>query len=193
MINRAWAVDVEGSGNSPPEIIELSIAEMDDFKLTGRRKTWRVRPERGISPIAARIHGIHDRDVEDAPSIEEVANDILEWLGSDAIAGHNVRVELDAIAQVTDGWEPTAAYDTLKLARRLLPEQDKHGLERLGKALKLDVVAAGITGRQSHSAEYDAVLSALLLDHVLGKLADADRKAELEACDITRNTQGSLL
>ncbi|NCP23881.1 MAG: 3'-5' exonuclease [Erythrobacter sp.] len=193
MINRAWAVDVEGSGNSPPEIVELSIAEVDDFKLTGKRKTWRVRPEHGISPIAARIHGIHERDVEDAPSMEDVADDILEWLGNDPIIGHNVRVELDTISQAMTEWSPSAAYDTLKLARRLLPEQEKHGLGPLGKALKIDIIAADITGGQSHNAEYDAVLSALLLKHLLDNLTDADRKAELEACDTTRNTQGSLL
>lgn len=68
MAERMWAIDVEGSGKSPPEIVELAIVEMDGLELTGDRKHWRLRPHNGISPIASHIQRIWDRDVEDAPS-----------------------------------------------------------------------------------------------------------------------------
>ena len=124
-----WAVDVEGSGKSPPEIVELAIAEMKGLTLTGRRKHWRFKPKKGISPMASHIHGIWDEDVVDAPDIEDVADDVLMWLEDKAIVGHNVKVEVDILSQALEGWEPTAAYDTLKIARRLLPAEEKHGLE----------------------------------------------------------------
>ena len=66
-----WAVDVEGSGKSPPEIVELAIAEMKGLTLTGRRKHWRFKPKKGISPMASHIHGIWDEDVVDAPDIRQ--------------------------------------------------------------------------------------------------------------------------
>ena len=188
-----WAVDVEGSGTSPPEIVELAIAEMKGLTLTGRSKHWRFKPKKVISPMAARIHGIWDEDVADAPDLEDVVDDVLLWLEDKPIVGHNVKVEVDLLSQAFEGWEPAAAYDTLKIARRLLPAEEKHGLEHLGTKLGLSPRAEKITGRKAHSAPFDAVLSALLLDHMLGNRTEDDRRAILTDADILRSVQGSLL
>lgn len=188
-----WAVDVEGSGKSPPEIVELAIAEMDGLSLTGRSKHWRFRPKNGISPIAARIHGIWDEDVVDAPDLEDVVDDVLLWLEDKAIVGHNVKVELDILSPALEGWEPAAAYDTLKIARRLLAAEDKHGLEYLGSKLDLSPRAEKITGGKAHSAPFDAVLSALLLDHMLRDRTEEDQRAILADADILGGSQGLLL
>ncbi|GHC99915.1 3'-5' exonuclease [Novosphingobium pokkalii] len=193
MSEKMWAVDVEGSGKSPPEIVELAIAEMEGLTLTGRSKHWRFRPKNGISPIAARIHGIWDEDVADAPDLEDVVDDVLLWLEDKAIVGHNVKVEVDILSQVLEGWEPVAAYDTLKIARRLLPAEEKHGLEHLGSKLDLSRQAEEITGGKAHSAPFDAVLSALLLDHMLRDRSEDDRRAILTDADILGSAQGSLL
>jgi len=188
-----WAVDVEGSGKSPPEIVELAIAEMKGLTLTGRSKHWRFKPKKGISPMAARIHGIWDEDVADAPDLEDVVDDVLLWLEDKPIVGHNVKVEVDILSQALEGWEPAAAYDTLKIARRLFPAEEKHGLEHLGSKLGLSPRAGKITGGKAHSAPFDAVLSALLLDHMLGNRTEDDRRAILTDADILRSAQGSLL
>jgi len=191
--DRMWAVDVEGSGKSPPEIVELAIAEMEGLVLTGRNKHWRFKPKNGISPIAARIHGIWDDDVADAPELEDVVDDVLLWLEDKPIVGHNVKVEVDILTQALEGWEPAAAYDTLKIARRLLPAEEKHGLEYLGSKLGLSSEAGKITGGKAHSAPFDAVLSALLLDHMLRDRTEVDRRAILADADILGSAQGSLL
>ncbi|KMS59870.1 DNA polymerase III subunit epsilon [Novosphingobium barchaimii LL02] len=188
-----WAIDVEGSGKSPPEIVELAIAEMDGLSLTGRSKHWRFRPKNGISPIAARIHGIWDEDVVDAPDLEDVVDDVLLWLEDKAIVGHNVKVELDILSPALEGWEPAAAYDTLKIARRLLSAEDKHGLGYLGSKLDLSPRAEKITGGKAHSAPFDAVLSALLLDHMLRDRTEEDQRAILADADILGGAQGLLL
>ncbi|OUI80275.1 DNA polymerase III subunit epsilon [Acetobacter tropicalis] len=188
-----WAVDVEGSGKSPPEIVELAIAEMEGLTLTGRSKHWRFRSKNGISPIASRIHGIWDEDVGDAPEFEDVVDDVLLWLEDKPIVGHNVKVEVDILSQALEGWKPAAAYDTLKIARRLLPAEEKHGLEHLGSKLGLSLEAGKITGGKAHSAPYDAVLSALLLDHMLRDQTEHDRRSILADADILVSAQGSLL
>lgn len=188
-----WAVDVEGSGKSPPEIVELAIAEMEGLTLTGHSKHWRFRPKNGISPIASRIHGIWDEDVADAPEFEDVVDDVLLWLEDKPIVGHNVKVEVDILSQALEGWEPAAAYDTLKIARRLLPAEQKHGLEHLGSKLGLSPEAGKITGGKAHSAPFDAVLSALLLDHMLRDQTEHDRRSILADADILGRAQNSLL
>lgn len=193
MTTRMWAVDIEGSGSSPPEIVELAIVEMADLCLTGFMKHWRFRPKGGITSMASRIHGIWETDVRDAPEFEDVADDIVMWLQDAPIVGHNVRIEVDLLTAALEDWAPRAAFDTLKLSRRLLPSQSKHGLEHLGVALNLDKVAAKQTGGVAHSAPYDAVLSALLLGQLLGPLSPEEREAALLGADILRGAQASLL
>lgn len=193
-MNRQWAIDIEGNGANPPEIVELAIVEMDGRKLTGNFKNWRFRPATPITQIVTRIHGITNDDVVDEPPIEEVIDDIYLWIEQCPIVGHNVRVELDALTSVLPDWAPTAAYDTLKLARFLLPEQEKYGLEALGTALDLTSDASlAIGGGTPHSAPYDAAMSAILFDRLLESLSQADRKDALARVDITLGQQGSFL
>jgi DNA polymerase-3 subunit epsilon len=193
MTGRMWAVDVEGSGRTPPEIVELAIVEMDGLKLTHTRKHWRLHPKNGISSAVSRIHGIWEEDVRAEPEIEDIADDLMMWLDDLPIVGHNVRVELELLGRVLDDWKPAAAFDTLRVARRLLPNEEKHGLEHLGTVLGLEAAAAAATGGTAHSAPYDAVLSALLLIHLLGPLSDGERAQVLSEADVLRGAQGSLL
>lgn len=193
MIGRMWAIDVEGSGKTPPEIVELAIVKMDDLKLSHVRKHWRLHPKNGISPAVSRIHGIWEEDVAAAPEIEDIADDLLMCLADLPIVGHNVRVELELLRRALDDWEPTAAFDTLRVARRLLPNEKKHGLEHLGAILGLEAAAAAATGGGAHSAPYDAVLSALVLIHLLEPLSDAERVQILAEADVLGGAQGRLL
>lgn len=194
MTGRMWAVDVEGNGATPSEIIELAIVEMDGLKLTGRFKHWRIRPQAEITPFVSRIHGITNDDVADAPSIEDIADDVMLWLDEAPIVGHNVRVELEILSPVLPGWTPAAAYDTLKLARWLLPNRKKYGLELIGADLGLeDAASQAVDGGFAHSAPYDAAMSAILLERLLAPLPAAERERIMANADITKGQQGSLL
>ena len=119
--NRVWVVDVEGSGGTPPEIVEMAMLELVDLKITGRQRHWLIRPDRPIEPAATRIHRLTNADVADAPSIGDIADDLLLLLDETPIVGHNVRVEVDIISRSIPEWTPCVAIDTLKLARALRP------------------------------------------------------------------------
>ena len=193
-MKRMWAVDVEGNGANPPETIELGIVEMDGLQLTGNVKHWQFRPRREISPDVIRIHGITNDDIADAPPIEDVIDDILLWLEDSPIVGHNVRVELDALSRVLPDWKPVAAYDSLKVARALLPNEEKFGLERLGDVLGLkDAASQAVGGGAAHSGPYDAAMSAILLERLLSPLPQAERDRILMEADILNSRQGTLL
>jgi len=194
MTERMWAVDVEGNGATPPEIIELGIVELDGLKLTGRFKQWRFRPKVEITPVVSRIHGISNEDVADAPPFEEVATDVMQWLEGPPIVGHNVRVELELLSPVLPCWRLAAAYDTLRVARRLLPKQEKHGLQFLGAVLGLeDAASLAVGGGTAHSAAYDAAMSAILLERLLAPLPQREREEIMIDADIIHGSQGSLL
>ena len=119
-----WAVDIEGSGMSPPEIVELAIVELDGLKVTGKSRFWRCKPKGGISPIASRIHGIRLDDVSDAPDVKDIAPSVRGWLGSRPIIGHNVRVDYDLLEKMLGGWQPKSGDRYIAVVSRA-PSESK--------------------------------------------------------------------
>lgn len=193
MWEKAWVVDVEGNGATPPEIVEIALMELVDLQPSGRTFHWLVKPEKPISAAVTRIHGLTDSDVENAPSIDDIAEDIVRWTDGRVIIGHNARVELDAIGRSIPEWKPTAAIDTLKLARALRPGLDSYSLENLGAAFDLTVEAACQTGLKHHSAQFDVALTALLFAFLLAPLDHEGRDVRSREADILFKAQESFL
>jgi len=190
---RFWVIDVEGSGSSPPEIVELAMLQIDRLVLTENKRHWFVRPENGIKPAATRIHGLTDDDVVGSPDIADIADDIITWIEDTPIVGHNVKIEVDILSRSLPDWKPSSAIDTLKLAKILKPGLASYGLANLGIEIGLADEAANRTGAKHHSALYDATLTALLMIHLLSPLpVDEQRRALMEA-NILDPRQGSLL
>jgi DNA polymerase-3 subunit epsilon len=188
-----WGIDVEGSGGTPPEIVELAMLEVEHLALTGNKRHWLIRPEQGIRPAATRIHGLTDDDVLDSPSMEDIADDILQWIENTPIVGHNVRVEVDILSRSIPDWSPQVAIDTLKLAKALKPGLPSYGLANLGTELGLADQAAQRSGQGHHSALYDATLTALILIDLLLSLTSERRAKALQEANILDPRQGSLL
>jgi DNA polymerase III epsilon subunit-like protein len=189
---RYWVIDVEGSGSTPPEIVELAMIEIADLKFTGQKRHWLVRPKGPIEPSATRIHGITDDDVVGAPAIEDIADQVMEVLEDWPIIGHNVRVELQIISRSIPDWTPRAAIDTLKLARLLRPGLPSYGLEKLGASLGHAEEAARLSESRHHSALYDATLTGLIFVDMMASLT-ADRGDVLRDANILDPKQGNLL
>lgn len=173
---RVWILDTEGNGEHPGEIIELAAVEMVGLAFTGRVHQWRFRPYEPVHQRATMVHGITDRHLRDCPRIDAHIPEIRDLLGDHAIAGHAVHVELAALQRVIPDWEPRRAYDTLRLARRALPDIERHRLQSVGDHLGLSDLAARATGRRVHSALYDAMLCAMILRHLLDPLEGDERQ-----------------
>lgn len=186
-----WVVDLEGSGSRLPEIVEIAMLELNDL-VPGTRRHWLVRPKGGVDPAATRIHGITDADLEGAPAIEDIAADIADDLKCIPIIGHNVRVEIDVLSRSVPEWQPASAVDTLKLAKLLLPGKKSYALSNLGAELALDAEARQLTGKEAHSALFDATLTALLFIELIKPLPAERRRQALLACDVLYKPQGSL-
>jgi len=189
--DKYWVVDLEGSGSRPPEIVEIAMLELIDL-VPGTRRHWLVRPKVGIDPAATRIHGITDADLEGAPAIEDIAADIANDLNGIPIIGHNVRVEVDVLSRSVPEWKPASAIDTLKLAKLLLPGKKSYALSNLGAELGLDSEARRLTDKSSHSALFDATLTALLFVELIKPLAAERRSQVLQSCDVLYKPQGNL-
>ena len=158
-----WVMDTEGNGANPNEPIELGMVQMDGYEITGKAHVWRFKPFAPVTYYANRVHNISNDDLAKCPSFEDTASEILEILGTHPVIGHSVAVEINMLQPRLNEWKPNAAYDTLKIARRLLPDQRQHKLQILADQFDLSSEARKMTGMKPHSGLYDSVVTALLL------------------------------
>ena len=153
-------VDVEGNGQQPPDLVELAAVPVV-AGVVGEPRTWLVRPDTPITPFARRIHGITNDQVAEAPPFADIRDDVLSALDAAALVGHNAHVDVAVLERKLGGdWQRPEIFDTLKLARRLLPDADGYKLGALVKAFKL---AEGLPEELTpHRATYDVLVTARL-------------------------------
>ena len=158
--NLNYAVtDVEGNGQQPPDLVEVAVLPITDGSI-GEPVSWLVRPPRPITTFAARIHGITDIDVASAPPIAEISHEIRAALAGRAIIAHNAHIDTGVLHRELGHWDSPEVFDTLKLARRLLPGQPSYKLGSLVAALGLDhEIPPGLV---PHRAAYDVLVTARL-------------------------------
>lgn len=168
---RFVVVDVEGNGQQPPELVELAVVPIVGGSV-GQPTSWLVRPPHPIKHLATTFHGLRTHDVAGCPAITEIAAEVLAALDAPALVGHNAHVDVDVLRRELPGWEPPETFDTLKLARRLVPELPTYKLGDLVERFKL---AEGLPeGMKPHRATYDALVTARLFALL------ADRAGNLE-------------
>ncbi|MEC3981607.1 3'-5' exonuclease [Amycolatopsis sp. H20-H5] len=158
-------VDVEGNGQQPPDLVELAAVPIVGGTM-GEPKGWLVKPDLPITHFARRIHGITNQQVADAPVFAYLEADLLKALDAPALIAHNAHVDVGVLQRKLGDWECPEVFDTLKLARRLLPGRKSF---KLGSLVEEFELAHGLEGEdQPHRAKYDAIVTARLFVHLAG-------------------------
>lgn len=189
---RYAVVDVEGNGQQLPDLVELGVVPIVDGNI-GEPRSWLVKPPAPISYMARRIHGISNSDVADAPTFADIAGEVGEALDVDALIAHNAHVDLGVLRRHLINWDAPEVFDTLKLAKRLLPDQCSYRLGALAETLSLaDDLPGALT---PHRATYDVLVTARLfarlathedggprpLEELRGELPEGGRDAQIVA------------
>ncbi|MET9264129.1 exonuclease domain-containing protein [Amycolatopsis sp. NPDC004079] len=159
-------VDLEGNGHQPPDVVELAAVPIVDGVI-GEPDEWLVRPDQPITPFAHRIHGISNHDVEHNDTFADVKAHVLRALEADVLIAHNAHVDVGVLERKLDDWECPEVFDTLKLARRLLPGLPTYKLSSLVKEFELGNSLGHLD--QPHRAAYDAIVTARLFVHIAGR------------------------
>lgn len=161
-------VDVEGNGQQPPDLVELAAVPIVDG-IIGEPTSWLVRPDQPITHFAKKIHGISNDAVADAPVFAYVEADVRKALDASALIGHAAHVDVGVLQRKIGDWECPEVFDTLKLARRLLPGRESYKLGALVDEFNL---ADDLDGElRPHRATYDALVTARLFIHLAGRLS----------------------
>ena len=167
---RYAVVDVEGNGRQPPNLVELAIVPIE-CGVIGELVTWLFQPEQPITPMARRIHGISNDMVRGAPAFASLAVDVKARFDGAALVAHNASVDLGVLKRKLPGFTPDEVLDTLRLARRSLPDQPNHRLGSLVSAL--DLARDLPPGLRPHRAGYDALVTARLFVFLANSAASA--------------------
>ena len=159
-------VDLEGNGHQPPDVVELAAVPIVDG-IIGEPAEWLIRPDQPITPFAQRIHGISNEDVQHNDTFADVMPSVRRALNADALIAHNAHVDVGILQRKLGDWQCPEVFDTLKLARRLLPGLPTY---RLGALVEKFELSNGLRGYdQPHRAPYDAIVTARLFVHIAGR------------------------
>lgn len=182
-------VDLETTGLAATgaSILEIGAVRVSSLRIADRFETL-VRPPGRIPRSITALTGIHDEMVAEAPTTRSALRAFRKWLDSTPTApfvAHNAGFDHGFVTRGLEVWGlPEYAGPVLctrKLARRLVPDLGRYGL---------DAVSAhfGISNRARHRALGDADATALaLIDllelarvrlelRTLGELIDLERR-----------------
>lgn len=91
------------------------------FRNSGKSK-------RPLTERVVELTGITDDMLKDAPVIEDIIGEVLEFIGNLPLLGHNIRFDYSFLKQAAVNQKmefECEAVDTLKVCRKLMPEQEK--------------------------------------------------------------------
>lgn len=135
--------DIETTGFSAKNdrIIEIGAVKLQEGKIVERYSTF-VNPQIPIPYQIVQLTGIEDEMVLDAPTIETVLPEFMEFVKDCVLVAHNASFDVSFIEEKCRQQQlpcEVTAVDTVALARVLLPTLSKYKLNVVAKALNISL------------------------------------------------------
>lgn len=134
-------IETTGLDSSYDEVIEIGAIKVKNNKIVSKFNSL-VKPKNEIDEYITELTGITNGMVKNAPTIEEILPDFMNYIGNDILIGHNVNFDINFIYDnlyrnkfdvlIND------FIDTMRISRKLLPELSHHRLIDLAKYFKID-------------------------------------------------------
>ena len=159
--------DLETTGFSPTRnrIIEIGAVKVEKGKITDRFSTF-VNPEVAIPPRITDVTSITDDMVSDAPKIESVLPEFLDFCEGCVLVAHNAGFDYSFICKKGAEQGRDIHYtvvDTVGVARVLFPHLAKYTLDNVAKTMKISLV-------NHHRAVEDAEATAEIFEKMIRML-----------------------
>ena len=167
-------LDLETSGAAPSTgaaITEIGAVKVCGGEIVGEFQTF-VNPQHGLSDFITSLTGITDEMLVDAPTINAVLPDFLEFLGSHqetVLVAHNAPFDLGflkaAALEHEYPWPQYPVLDTVRIARHVLDRDEVPNC-------KLSTLATffGATTSPTHRALDDARATVDVLHGIFERL-----------------------
>lgn len=163
---RFVVIDTETTGFSAyagDEIVQIALLEYQGLAPTGAEYVSLVQPGCSIPPASTAIHGIDDTMVRDAPRIDDIIDDVVNFIDHAVIVGHHVAFDLRFLNRVMHRCLycrlPQPTIDTMLLYLAYAGRFGHYELEEVATACGIE-----LTGR--HDARGDAVICGGVFAHL---------------------------
>ena len=135
-------IETTGLDSKFDEIIEIGAIKVKNGEVINTFNSL-IKPQQEINEFITALTGITNEMVADAPNIEEVLPQFLNYICHDILIGHNVNFDINFVYDwsLFLGLSPLTNnfIDTMRIGRRLLPELGHHRLIDLAKNFKVDI------------------------------------------------------
>ena len=152
-------------------IIEIGAVKFSKDGIISTFSTL-INPKIPIPPVITQITKINDSMVCNMPEIKEVLPSFIDFIGDSILMGHNVQFDLNFLnCECEKNGFPyvrNKALDTLRISRWAYPTAQRHKLDYLADALK-------INKGHSHRAFDDAVTCKELFLRILTDTAPVQK------------------
>lgn len=179
------ALDIETTGfdSENDQVIEIAAIQFKDEKIINTFNTL-INPGIHIPSIITHITGIKDEDTGNAPTLDEVKEDLVKFLGSYPIIGHNIDFDINFLRQKGLPLKNTL-FDTLQLSTILLPDLPSYSLDTLTLLLNIEHT-------QKHRALSDTIASQKLFLLLENKINEIDGETYKEIEEIIKKSTWPL-
>ena len=166
--NTYTLVDLETTGLSPlyDEIVEVCAIKVVDGSIADRFSSliYNDLPD-PLMDFVNSLTGITRDMLLNAPRIEDVFPAFLDFIGKDIVVGHNINFDLNFICANSSGKFLNDFVDTMRLSRRLHPEEPHHRL--IDIAAKYHIDCSG-----THRAERDCEITKECFEKISEEIID---------------------
>lgn len=158
-------VDVETTGLSATHdrIIEVSAILFEDFTPVSYFSTL-VNPKRTIPNEVSIINNIYDSDVATAPSLEQISNSLLEFVGNCPVVGFNLAFDLKFLyCAGIDLFSKRKCYDAYLISKKAYADY-------LSSFSLVDVAAYNDIYFDAHNSLNDCLATGLVFEKAIKEI-----------------------
>lgn len=165
IIDDYCVLDTETTGLSAyyDEIIEIGILKVRNNVIVDRYVQL-IKPENPIDEFITYLTGITNDMVKDMPSIIDLREEVLQFIGDDIIIGHNTSFDIRFINEGLNLILNNNYMDTMQFARKLYTEMKHHRLSDLTEYLGLH--------NNEHRALSDCIATKELYDSIKKSMSE---------------------
>jgi DNA polymerase-3 subunit alpha (Gram-positive type) len=152
-------LETTGGNHLHDKIIEIGLVKIEKLKIIDQ-KSFLIKPEIHIPDFIQKLTSIKEIDVLDAPLIEDVIDEILDFMGDSILVAHNTSFDIpffnSVLRRLGKNEMPNKSICTNLMTKYMIPNLLSSNLNYMSKIFNLK-------HRKAHRALDDALASAELL------------------------------